>query len=100
MGLSDDGDDPVTHTQTRCPCARVRGSDHDIVALVVPGGTGIEAQLDLVGMRASGLAGPRKLRGEQRGLRCEELTVSLRGLPGRIVPDRDHETDLYRARTS
>ena len=100
MGISDDGDDPVTLTQTRCPCARGRGADHDIVALVVPGGAGIEAQFDLVGMRASGLAGPGKLRGEHRGLRCEELTVSLRGLPGRIVPDRDHETDLYRVRTS
>jgi len=62
VGLGDDGDDPVTLTQTRCPCARVPGSDHDIVALVVPGGAGIEAQFDLVGLRASGLAGPVKLR--------------------------------------
>ena len=62
MGLRDDGDDPVTLAQTGCPCARVQGSDPDFVALVVPGGTGIEAQFDLVGLRASGLAGPVKLR--------------------------------------
>ena len=62
MGRSDDGDDPVTLTQTRCPGARVQGSDHDIVALVVPGGAGFEAQFELVGVRAFDLAGPVKLR--------------------------------------
>ena len=62
MGLGDDGDDPVTLTQTRCPCARVHGSDHDIVALVMPGGASFEAQFDLVGVRAFDRAGPVKLR--------------------------------------
>ena len=62
MGLSDDGDDPTPLAHTGSPRARVHGSDHDIVALVVPGGTGIEAQCDLVGVRASRLAGPGKLR--------------------------------------
>ena len=57
MGLRDDGDDPVTLTQTRCPCARMRGSDHDFVTLVVSGGAGFEAQFDLVGVRAFDLAG-------------------------------------------
>jgi hypothetical protein len=90
----------VTLTHTRCPGARGRGAEHDLVALVGPGGAGIAAQFDLVGRRASGLAGPGKLRGAHRGLRCEELPVSLRGLPGRMVPDRDQETDLYRVRTS
>ena len=52
MGLRDDGDDPVTLAQTGCSGARVPGSDPDFVALVVPGGAGIEAQFDLVGMRA------------------------------------------------
>jgi hypothetical protein len=60
MGLSDDGDDPAPLTQTGSPRARVHGADHDIVALVVPGGAGIEAQFDLVGMRASSLAGSGK----------------------------------------
>ena len=52
MGVSDDGNDPVTLTQTWRPCARVQRSDQDFVALVVPGGAGIAAQFDLVGMRA------------------------------------------------
>ena len=58
MGLSDDGDDSVTPAQTRCSCARVQGSNHDIVALVVSGGAGIEAQFDLIDVCTSGLAGP------------------------------------------
>ena len=62
MGLSDDGDDPATLVQTGSPRARVHGSDQGIVALVVPGGAGIEAQFDLVGVRASSLAGLGKLR--------------------------------------
>ena len=62
MGLCDDGDDPAPLAQTGSPRARVHGSDQDIVALVVPGGTGIEAQFDLVGVRASRLAGPGKPR--------------------------------------
>jgi hypothetical protein len=36
--------------------------DQDIVTLVVPGGASIEAQFDLVGVRASSLAGPGKRR--------------------------------------
>ena len=62
MGRSDDGDDPVTLTQTRCPCARVRGADHDFVTLVVPSGAGFEAQFELVGVRAFDLAGPVERR--------------------------------------
>ena len=58
MGLSDNGDDPVTLTQTRCPGARVHGSDQDIVALVVPGGAGSQAEFDLISLCASDLAGP------------------------------------------
>ena len=100
MGFSDDGDDPAPLAQTGSPCAGVHRSDQDIVALGVPGGTGIEAQFDLVGVRASHLAGPRKLREEYQGLRCQELAVSLRGLRGRIVPDDGHETCCYSARTT
>ena len=58
MGLSDDGDDPAPLAQTGGPRARVYGSDQDIVALVVPGSTGIKAEFDLISMRASDLAGP------------------------------------------
>ena len=58
MGLSDHGNDPVALAQTRCPGARVSRSDHDFVTLVVPGGPGIEAQFDLVGVRTLTLARP------------------------------------------
>ena len=43
VGLRDDGNDPLTLAQTRCPCARVYRSDQDFVTLVVPSGAGIEA---------------------------------------------------------
>lgn len=62
VGLSDDGDDAGTLTQTRCACARVQRADHDFVALVVPGGASFEAQFDLVGVRAFDLAGPVQRR--------------------------------------
>jgi hypothetical protein len=91
MGVCDDGDDPAPRAQTRSPRARVDGSHHDLVTLVVPGGASVEAQLDLVGVCASSLAGPGKLRGEYRGLRGEERAVSLRRLRGRIVPNCDHK---------
>ena len=58
MGCSDDGNDPVALAQTGCPCARVPGSDHDFVSLVVPGGASIEACFDLIGGRTSDRAGP------------------------------------------
>ena len=98
MGVRDDGDDPVTLAQTGCPCARGQGSDHDCIALVVPGSAGVEAQFDLVGMRTFDLTGPVKRREERRGCKCEKLVVSPKGLPGRGVPERDHETDLYSTR--
>ena len=98
MGVRDDGDDPVTLAQTGCPCARGQGSDHDFVALVVPGSAGFEAQFDLVGMRTFDLTGPVKRREERRGFKCEELVVSPKGLRGRGVPERDHETSLCRTR--
>src|SRR6266542_5314463 len=60
----------VTLTQTRCPCARVRGADHDFVTLVVPGGAGFAAQFALVSVRAFDLAGPVQRRGERRGPTC------------------------------
>jgi hypothetical protein len=65
MGLGDHGHAPVTLAHTRCPGARVRGSDHDVVALVVPSGAGCAAQLDFVGMRAFALAGPGRRRRER-----------------------------------
>src|SRR5215470_17549595 len=50
MGLSDNGNDPVTLLQTRCSCARGQGADQDIVTCVVPGGAGFAAQFNLVGV--------------------------------------------------
>ena len=52
MGLSNDGDNPVAHTQTWRPGARVPESHPDFLPLIVSGGAGIEAQFDIVGMRA------------------------------------------------
>ena len=57
MGLSDDGDNPVTVVQTRCPGARVQRSDQDFLTLIVPGGAGIAAQFNLVDSGASHRAG-------------------------------------------
>ena len=58
MGCGDDGNDPVALAQTGCPCTRVQGSDQDFVPLVVSGGAGVEAEFDLMSLRASDLAGP------------------------------------------
>ena len=58
MGLCNDGDDPAALAQARSPGARVDGSDQDLVALVVSGGAGVEAEFDLISLRASDLAGP------------------------------------------
>jgi hypothetical protein len=74
-GVCDDGDAPAPLAQTGRLRARVDGSPHDIVTLVVPGGASVEAQFDLVGVCASRLAGPGKRRGESRGLRGEERAV-------------------------
>ena len=96
MGVRNDGDDPVTLAQTGCPCARGQGSDHDFIALVVPGSAGVEAQFDLVGMRTFDLTGPVKRREERHRFKCDELVVSPKGLPGRGAPERDDETYLCR----
>ena len=58
MGLCHDGNDPVAHTQTRCPRARVQGTDQDCLTLVVPGGAGIEALFNVVRACPSDVAGP------------------------------------------
>ena len=60
----------------------------------MPGSAGFEAQFDLVGMRTFDLTDPVKRREERRGFKCEELVVSPKGLPGRGVPEHDHETYL------
>ena len=73
MGVCDDGDDPAPLAQTGSPRARVDGSHHDLVTLVVPGGASVEAQFDLVGVRASSLAGPGKLRESIEGSGAKSL---------------------------
>lgn len=73
MGVSDDGNDPVTHTQTWCPCGRVPRSDQDFVALVVPGGDGVETQFNLVGMYAFDRAGPLNSIESVKGSRAKKL---------------------------
>ena len=68
--------------------------------LIVSGGANIETQFDLIGVCASDRRDPVRLREERRGLKCEECAVGPRGLPGCIVPDSDHDTDLYRPKTT
>ena len=63
-------------------------------------GANIEAQFDLIGVCASDRGEPVRLREERRGLKGEEFDVGPRGLPGRIMPDSVHDTDLYRLRTT
>jgi hypothetical protein len=48
VGLRYDGNDPMALPPTRCPRARVQGAEQDGVALVVPGGAGIEARFHVV----------------------------------------------------
>ena len=73
MGLRDYGNDPVTLTQTRCPGARVRGSDQDISALGVPRGAGIEPQFNRLDMRAFDRAGAVSLLGGLGGSQPKRL---------------------------
>ena len=56
MVESDDGDDTAALAQTWRPGSRVHGSDHDIVALIVSGGSSAQAQFDHIGWRAPRLA--------------------------------------------
>jgi hypothetical protein len=58
MGVSDNGNDPVALTQTRCPGPRVQGSDDDFVTRVVPNSASVETEFDVVGVRACERAGP------------------------------------------
>ena len=58
MGLRYDGNDLIALTQTRCPRARVQGADQDCIALVVPGGAGIEALFNVVRVCTFDVAGP------------------------------------------
>lgn len=47
--------------QTRCPGARVHRADHDFAALIVPGGSSLEAQFDLVRAATLDLVGSASL---------------------------------------
>ena len=79
MGSRDDGDDPAALVQTRRPCPRVRGSEQDIVALIVPGGTGPQAQFDLIGLRAPDLTGPLRARESPKRLTYHATEVEAAG---------------------
>jgi hypothetical protein len=100
MGLGDHGNHPAPLAQSQCPGARVRGSDHDFLPLIVSSGAHIEAQFDLIGVCASDRGEPVRLCEERRGLKGEEFAVGPKGLPGCIMPESDHDTDLYRLRTT
>ena len=78
MGLRHDGNDPVAHTQTRCPRARVQGTDQDCIALVVPGGAGIEALFNVVRVCKADVVGPVSAIETSRGSNAKRW-LSARG---------------------
>ena len=84
MGLGDHGNHPAPLAQSRCSGARVRGSDHDFLPLIVSSGAHIEAQFDLIGVCASDRGEPVRLREERRGLKGEEFAVGPRGYQGAL----------------
>ncbi len=98
MGESDDGDDSAALVQTRRPDSRVHGADQDIVALIVPGGPGPEAQFDPIGLRAPHLAGPVRSIGEPKRLKGQAAEVGPRRLTGGRAPGRAPPTDVGGAR--
>ena len=67
MNCCDDEDDPATLAQTESSRARIDRSDHDLVALIVSGGAGSQAEFDLIGPRAFDLAGPVSSIGSPSG---------------------------------
>jgi hypothetical protein len=99
VGLRYDGNDPMALPPTRCPRARVQGAEQDGVALVVPGGAGIEARFHVVRGGDVGRRSPCKRQRNLRWLRCKAVVVGPRRLPRRSAPDRDTETDADTAKT-
>jgi hypothetical protein len=91
VGLRHNGNDPVALTQTRCPRARVQGTDQDFVALVVPGGVRSEALCNVVRGCTSNASGPVSAIETSGGLKCKAVVVSPRRLPRRSAPDRANE---------
>ena len=76
MGVSDDGNDPVTLPETWRPCTRVQRSEQDVVALVVPGGARAETQFNLVGVRAFDRTGPLQSIRERQRIKRKQVVVS------------------------
>ena len=91
MGKSDDGNASAAFAQTRRPDSRIHGSDQDLVALVVSGGSGGEAQFDVAGLRAPDLADPVRSIGEPSGSSAKQLR-SPRGMRGGGASGRAHPT--------
>ena len=75
MGPGDDGNDQAALVQTRRSGSRVHGSDQDIVALIVPGGPGVAAQFDRIGLRAPHLASPVRIDREPKRLTDQAVEV-------------------------
>ena len=67
MGCCDDGDAPAALAQTGGSRARMDGSDHDRVARLVSGSARSQAEFDLIGLCAFGLAGPVSAIGSPSG---------------------------------
>ncbi len=100
MGSCDDGNDPAALVQTRRSGSRVHGSDQDIVALIVPGGTGATAQFDLVGLRAPHLASLVRADRELQRLTSQVVKVGPSRLTGCRAPGGAHQTDIDGVRTT
>ena len=86
MGLGDHGDDPVALAQAWSPCARIHAPDQDIPALVVPGGAGIEAQFNRVGLRASDRTAAVSSIEEAGDSRSKQLQSAREGNEGEVRP--------------
>ena len=73
MDVSDEGNDPVTLAQPGRPGARGHRADQDVVALVVPGGAGLETPFPFGGGRALDRAGPLSPRERVNGSRAKKV---------------------------
>ena len=77
----------------------VQGTDHDCVALVMSGGTGIEALFNVVRVCTPEAAGLVSAIAPLRRARCKTVVVGPEAAR-RGAPEHDAETDSDTAKTS
>jgi hypothetical protein len=93
VGLCDAGDAPAPRAHTGSPCASVDGAHPAIVTRIVSGGIAREAQCDLVGRRAFGLAGPVRALESPRGARAKGEREAQEGGDESLASERVPQTD-------